>query len=112
MAFSLTAIVNKYKESHPDVKEWVEFTAGEGTRQKTFRYHHPIYMTNEEGRRLARIQADPDASTSDLVRGFLGDDQYEEFAKAGGQDTAVLMLVQLVQERDLPDMSVKDAEGK
>ncbi|MFT9059697.1 hypothetical protein [Bifidobacterium aquikefiri] len=112
MAISLTAIVNKYKESHPEVHEWVEFTVGEGAKAKTFRYHHPIYQSNEESRRIARVQKSDDATNSDLVRAFLGDRQYDEFVKAGGVDTAVIMLMQLVQENDLPEMSVRDSEGK
>lgn len=111
-AISMQQIINKYKESHPDVHEFIEFSVGEGAKAETFRYRHPLYQTNEESRRIVRAQSKPDATNSDLVKAILGDEQYERFIKAGGQDTAVLMLLQLTQENDLPTMSDKDAEGK
>lgn len=110
-AISMQQIINKYKESHPEVHEFVEFTVGEGAKAHVFRYKHPLYQSNEESHRIARVQKKPDATNSDLVKAVLGDEQYAEFTKAGGQDTAVIMLMQLTQENDLPTMEAVDAEG-
>ena len=108
-AISMQQIINKYKESHPEVREFVEVAVGEGAKAKPFRVKHPVYRTNEENRAIARAA---NGSTSDLVKAILGDKEYERFVGAGGEDNTILMLLQLIQENDLPSMAEPDAEGK
>lgn len=108
-ALSMSQIIGKYKETHPEVREYTEILVGEGKTAKTFRVKHPVYRTNEENRRIKRSA---DAGGDDLVKAILGDEEYERFTTAGGQDNAILMLLQLMSENDLPDMAAPDSEGK
>ncbi|MCI1212102.1 MAG: hypothetical protein LKF93_09720 [Bifidobacterium tibiigranuli] len=108
-AISMSQIIGKYKETHPEVREYTEILVGKGKNAKKFKIKHPVYRTNEENRRIKRSA---DAGGDDLVKAILGDDEYEAFIAAGGQDNAILMLLQLMSENDLPAMVAPDSEGK
>ena len=45
---SLKAVKAKYLESHPKIREWIEFTIDDEPDAKKFRIHSPLFQTNEE----------------------------------------------------------------
>lgn len=110
-AISLTQIRNKYKESHPEVQEDIAFTVGEGADTATFTIKHPLYRSNEDTRRIQRAAEKENGTNQDLVSALLGEKEYKRFVAAGGQDVDVIMLMQLIQENDLPQLTDQDAEG-
>ena len=80
---SLKAVKAKYLESHPKIREWIEFTIDDEPDAKEFRIHAPIFQSNEEKKAFAKAQESDDQF--DLAKALLGA-QWDDFIEAGGQD--------------------------
>ena len=57
---SLKAVKAKYLESHPKIREWIEFTIDDEPDAKKFRIHSPLFQTNEEKKAFAKAQESDD----------------------------------------------------
>ena len=79
---SLKAVKAKYLESHPKIREWIEFTIDDEPDAKEFRIHAPIFQSNEEKKAFAKAQESDDQF--DLAKALLGA-QWDDFIEAGGQ---------------------------
>lgn len=67
---SLKAVKAKYLESHPKIREWIEFTIDDEPDAKKFRIHSPLFQTNEEKKAFAKAQESDDQF--DLAKALLG----------------------------------------
>lgn len=93
---SLAAVRQKFKETHPNVDEWIEFTIDDEDKNATvFKFHHPLFMTNEEKRTLNRASSGDDMQT---VRSLMGDAEFDELVADGGQVCDVILLLNQVME--------------
>ena len=100
--YSLTAVRQKYKETHPGVSERIEFSITPNS-DETFTIEHPMFQSNETKRRLAKAQEHQ--SDLEMAQALLGN-QWTTFEAAGGQASdVILLLAQLQQELTdtLPD---------
>ena len=87
---SLKAVKAKYLESHPKIREWIEFTIDDEPDAKEFRIHAPIFQSNEEKKAFAKAQESDDQF--DLAKALLGA-QWDDFIEAGGQISLLFLLL-------------------
>lgn len=87
---SLKAVKAKYLESHPKIEEWIKFTVDDEPDAKDFRIHAPIFQSNEEKKAFAKARDDDDEF--EMVQALLGD-QWDDFVKAGGQVSLLLLML-------------------
>lgn len=87
---SLHAIRQKYKETHPDTPEWIEFTIDDQPDATVYRIHHPLFQTNTEKRAMRDAQADSD--DFEMARALLGG-QFDQFEQDGGQVADLILLL-------------------
>lgn len=87
---SLKAVKAKYLESHPKIREWIEFTIDDEPDAKKFRIHSPLFQTNEEKKVFAKAQESDDQF--DLAKALLGA-QWDDFIEAGGQISLLFLLL-------------------
>ena len=87
---SLHASRQKYKESHPETPEWIEFTIDDHNGATVYRIHHPLFQTNAEKRAMRAAQADSD--DFEMARALLGD-QFDQFDEDGGQVSDLILLL-------------------
>lgn len=87
---SLKAVKAKYLESHPKIREWIEFTIDDEPDAKKFRIHSPLFQTNEEKKTFAKAQESDDQF--DLAKALLGA-QWDDFIEAGGQISLLFLLL-------------------
>ena len=87
---SLKAVKAKYLESHPKIREWIEFTIDDEPDAKEFRIHAPIFQSNEEKKAFVKAQESDDQF--DLAKALLGA-QWDDFIEAGGQISLLFLLL-------------------
>lgn len=103
-ARSLKAVKAKYLESHPKIREWIEFTIDDEPDAKEFRIHAPIFQSNEEKKAFAKAQESDDQF--DLAKALLGA-QWDDFIEAGGQISLLFLLLDDAAD----EMHETDSEG-
>ena len=86
---SLKAVKAKYLESHPKIREWIEFTIDDEPDAKKFRIHSPLFQTNEEKKAFAKAQESDDQF--DLAKALLGASGM--IHRAGGQISLLFLLL-------------------
>ena len=89
---SLHAVRQKFKETHPNVSETIDFTI-----------EHPLFQSNKTKRALEKAR---DAQNDlDMAQALLGD-QWDDFEQAGGQAGDVMLMLASLQNEltdTLPD---------
>ncbi|RBQ00069.1 hypothetical protein [Bifidobacterium xylocopae] len=103
--YSLHAVRQKYKETHPGVDDTIGFTISDEPMSTVYHIEHPLMQTNKTKRALAAAQKD--GSDYDLAKALLGD-QWGQFEDDGGQASDVLLLINQITEEltdTMPDGS-------
>lgn len=101
---SLHAIRQKYKETHPDTPEWIEFTIDDEPDATVYRIHHPLFQTNTEKRAMHTARDNSD--DFEMAQALLGD-QFDQFDADGGQVSDLMLLLLNVSDT----MQEVDDEG-
>ncbi len=101
--YNLQAVRQKFKESHPEIPEWIEFTLNDDKNATTFRIHHPLFQSNDERRAMNRARKSQD--DFEMGNALLGD-QWDEYEAEGGQVGDLMLLVNQIGD-DLTDVDDK-----
>lgn len=100
---SLHAVRQKFKETHPNVSETIDFTIDDKPDAKVFHIEHPLFQSNRTKRALEKAR---DAQNDlDMAQALLGD-QWDDFEQAGGQAGDVMLMLASLQDEltdTLPD---------
>lgn len=90
--YSLHAIRQKYKETHPGV-DTIDFTVKDGKDAHVYHIEHPLLQSNKTKRAVTAATTD-----IDMVKAVLGD-QWDDFIKDDGQVSDVMLLMNQIGEQ-------------
>lgn len=91
--YSLHAIRQKYKETHPGVTDTIDFTIKDGKDARVYHIEHPLLQSNKTKEAVTAATTD-----IDMVKAVLGD-QWDDFIKDGGQVSDVMLLLNEISEQ-------------
>lgn len=91
--YSLHAIRQKYKETHPGVTDTIDFTVKDGKDVRVYHIEHPLLQSNKTKRAVTAATTD-----IDMVKAVLGD-QWDDFIKDDGQVSDVMLLMNQIGEQ-------------
>lgn len=96
---NLHAVRQKFKETHPNIHETIDFTIDDGPDATIYHIEHPLFQSNATKRALDKArQAQNDL---DMAQALLGD-QWDRFEQEGGQASDVMLMLAEIQD-DLTD---------
>ncbi|KFF31646.1 hypothetical protein [Bifidobacterium bombi] len=91
--YSLHAIRQKYKETHPGVTDTIDFTVKDEEKARVYHIEHPLLQSNRTKEAVTAAKTD-----IDMAKAVLGD-QWNDFIADGGQVADVMLLMNEIGEQ-------------